>query len=110
MCRSPNHVVEYTAQVHDFSFCMVQSRSTGSLIVNILLVNGAQITLGALMCLLVVIRFIRESLQMYKTTKRFRLNHYLNLLVWEGMIYFLVYVHVSSFLFRTTKLMANCYE
>ena len=56
-------------------------------------------TLSALMCLLVVIQLIREALQMYKATKRFQLNGYMNLLVWEGMIYFLTYVDVSSFLF-----------
>ena len=95
MCSSPNHIVAYTAQVLDFSYCVVQF-SFNALNGNILLINSAEIALGALMCLLVVIQFIRESLQMYKATKRFRLNHYMTLLVREGMIYFVVYVYVSS--------------
>ena len=61
------------------------------------IIDAAQIALGALMCLLVIIQFIKESLQMYKATKHFRLNRYMNLLVREGMVYFVAYVHVSSF-------------
>ena len=64
----------------------------------ILLVDSAEIALGTLMCLLVVIQFTREALRMYKSMRRFRLNHYMTLLVREGMIYFVVYVYVSSFL------------
>ena len=40
---------------------------------------------------------------MYKATKRFQLNRYMNLLVGEGMIYFLAYVHLFLFLFHQTK-------
>ena len=71
--------------------------------------SGAQIAVGALMCLLVVIQFIRESHQMYKATKHFRLNPYINLLARECIIYFLAYVYASSFHFlsHATKLMAN---
>ena len=53
---------------------------------------SVQITLGALMCLLLAIQFIRESLQMYGATKRFRLNRYMNLLAREGVVYFFTYV------------------
>ena len=61
-------------------------------------IGGVHIALGTLMCLLGVIQFIREVLQMYRATKCFRLNCYMNLLTREGVIYFLVYVQVSSFL------------
>ena len=54
-----------------------------------------QLVLGACMCLLIVIRFIRELVQMYKVTKGFRLNNYMRLLVWEGLIYFVVYVRLA---------------
>ena len=102
-----NYTVEYMGQVLDLSFCTMQSSSIGSstynfLVVNTLLMDSVEITLGALMCLLVVIRFIKESLQMYNETKRFQLNRYINLLVREGTIYFLVYAHVSSFLLHAT--------
>ena len=57
-----------------------------------------QITLGASICLLVCIWFVRESLQMHNATKVFQLSRYMLLLVGEEMIYFLWYVHLSSIL------------
>ena len=67
--------------------------------VGIELVDAVQITLAAFMCLLVAARFVRESVQMYSVAKCFQLNRYINLLVKEGMIYFLSYVHVPSLYF-----------
>lgn len=97
------------AQMFGFSFCMVQSDTLiWSNVVDII-----QITLGAVMCLLIAAQFIRESLQMYKATKQFQPNRYLNLLVREGMIYFLTYVRVPSFLafhFHCTKLTVHYYD
>ena len=58
--------------------------------------DAVQIALGTLMCLLIVIRFIKELLQVYRVVKKFHLNMYMKRLVREGMIYFLAYVHVSS--------------
>ena len=55
--------------------------------------TSAQVILGALMCLLAVIRCIRESLQMYRVTKRFEISRYLSLLARDGMVNFLAYVH-----------------
>ena len=60
------------------------------------IIDAVQIILGVFMGLLVIIRFIKESVQMYRATKRFQLNQYMNLLVREGMIYFLAYVYLSS--------------
>ena len=55
----------------------------------------AQIVLGASMCLLISIRFIRESLLMYGVAKQFRLSSFMDVLLREGMAYFLAYVRVS---------------
>ena len=55
------------------------------------------VTLAALMWLLVIIRFIRESLQTYKITKHFQITHCLSHLTRVGMFYFPPYVHVLSF-------------
>ena len=88
----------------DVSFC-VQQRSlvwpeAGTVV---------QIALGVLTSLLVAIEFIRQSLQMYRVTKRFELSHYMNLLMREGMFYFLAYVHVSPsyFCLHPIKLTLN---
>ena len=56
------------------------------------------------MCLLVAFQFIKQSLQIDNVTKEFQLNRYMNLLVREGMLYFLTYV-----LFHAT-ITASYYE
>ena len=91
---SPPDHIEVTAQVLDFSFCEAQFGSPiwGETI------DAVQVALGALMCLLVAIKFIRQSLQMYKATKRFQPSRYMALFTREGMFYFFAYVHVPSFL------------
>ena len=79
------------AQVLDFSFCMLQNGFP----VWLEAVTAVQITLGALMCLLVTIQFIRQSLHMYQVTKRFEPSRYMNLVAREGLLYFLAYVCLS---------------
>lgn len=74
----------------NFSLCVLQPGSPALTEA----IDGLQMALGALMCLLVVTRFIRESLQMYKLTKSFQPSRYMNLFVREGVFYFLAYVHV----------------
>ena len=91
MCCSPDCIA--ASQVLNLSFCVQENVPP----VWPLLLDSVQITLGALMCLLVVLKFIKEAHQMYKATKHFRLNRYMNLVVREGMIYFLAYAQISSF-------------
>lgn len=47
---------------------------------------------AAVTCVLVIIQFVRQSLQMRRATKQWHLNRYMNLLSRENIIYFLVYV------------------
>ena len=72
--------------------------------------DSAQLALGVLMCLLVAIQFIKQSLQMYKATKQFRVNHYMTLLAREGMVYFLAYVHSLYLLVRIPRLIVHSHE
>ena len=37
---------------------------------------------------------------MYKIARRWQLGRYMNLFAREGMLYFLAYVHISSFLLK----------
>jgi len=48
-----------------------------------------QLIHAAVMCTLVVIQFIWESLRMYKATKQWQLNRFINLFVMEGVLYFI---------------------
>ena len=61
-----------------------------------------QLTLAVYMVLLIVIQFVRQSTRMYKLTKRSatthsRLGQYQELLVKEGLLYFIAYVHLELF-------------
>lgn len=78
----------------DYSICVMQ------FILPVLneAANGVQFAMGTLMCLLIVTQFARRSFQMYQTTKRIQLSRYINLLVREGMFYFIAYVHISTLL------------
>ena len=81
-------------QVLDYSICESQVVVPFSVVV---LQPAAQVILGTLMCLLAVIRFIRESLQMYRVIKRFDISRYLSLLTRDSILYFLSYVYALSF-------------
>ena len=97
------------AQVLDYSVCEFQNIVPFSIIV---LQTAAEVILGTLMCLLAVIRFIRESLQMYRVTKQFEISRYLSLLTRDGILYFLGYVTPcpsSHFLSHATRLTTNYY-
>jgi len=48
----------------------------------------SQIAHGALLCTLVIIQFVRQSIQMYRSTQIWELNKYINLMVKQGIIYF----------------------
>ena len=91
--RHLDHVIAI-AQVLDYSVCEPQQVVPHSLT---LLENTTQAILATLMCLLTVIRLIRELLQMYRITKQFEISHYLSLLTRDGMLYFLAYVHALLF-------------
>lgn len=50
---------------------------------------------GATMCILPAItQFVKESLQMYRVARQWRLNQYVNLLVKQGILCLLAYVPV----------------
>ena len=49
---------------------------------------------SAVTCFLVIVRFVRESIQMHRITKQWTINRYMNLLSREGVLYFLVYVFI----------------
>ncbi|KAF8439987.1 hypothetical protein L210DRAFT_805080, partial [Boletus edulis BED1] len=76
-------------QVLDMSFC-APTYTTSSKLGRYKVIP--RLTLAALLFILVVGRLCVESFQMYKATKQWKTNQYLNLLVMEGVFYFLVYV------------------
>ncbi|KAF8838728.1 hypothetical protein BDN67DRAFT_971130 [Paxillus ammoniavirescens] len=51
---------------------------------------GSRFILGALLCIFAVAKFIRESLETYKEIKQWRSNRYMELLVRESVLYFII--------------------
>ncbi|KAF8452766.1 hypothetical protein L210DRAFT_3499625 [Boletus edulis BED1] len=54
-----------------------------------------QCILASVLCILVVVKFARNSVQMYQATRTWQLNRYISLLTRDGLFYFLAYVSVS---------------
>lgn len=83
----------YTVRVLDWTYCTMEETSPTWVEVY----AGLQVVLAAVMCLLVAIKFIRDSFQMYKVTKQWQPGCYMELFAREGMLYFLAYVRISTF-------------
>ncbi|KAN0092678.1 hypothetical protein V8E55_003462 [Tylopilus felleus] len=80
---NPKNVSAPIVKIMDDSFCLVISTPVWTNEATIF-----QITHGAAMCLLAIIRFVRQSLQMYRATKQWQPNRYMSLLVTQGIFYF----------------------
>ncbi|KAF8558597.1 hypothetical protein OG21DRAFT_1077516 [Imleria badia] len=84
-----------TTQVLDFSFCTFDFGPGTPIWVEVR--DSLQLAIAAVMCLLVIAKFILHTFQMDKITKQWQFGHYLDLFAREGMLYFLAFVHISSF-------------
>jgi len=82
---NPKHFVVNFLHIWDFSFCALVPMSTSWDEA----ANVSQLVHAGVMCTLVIIKFIISSVQMYRATKQWRLSPFINLLVMEGMAYFL---------------------
>ncbi|KAF8554013.1 hypothetical protein OG21DRAFT_1497329 [Imleria badia] len=87
------YVTAATFQILDFSYCIVSP--TPRLWTTVITVPSLQITHSAAVCMLAIVQFVRQSLQIYYATKQWQLNRYMSLLVQQGILYFLAYVPVS---------------
>lgn len=79
-----------TFQIFNLSFCAVQATP----VIWTQIATSLQITQGGAMCILAIIQFVRQSLQMYRATKLLQFNRYMSLLARQGILYFFVYVLV----------------
>ncbi|KAI9566860.1 hypothetical protein HD554DRAFT_2113247 [Boletus coccyginus] len=88
----PRNLTAATIQILDFSFCVVDPTS----FIWAKVTNSVEMVHGGMVCIFAIARFVKQSLQMYHETGRWQLNQYMNLLVKQGILYFFVYVPVSS--------------
>lgn len=79
-----------TIQILDFSFCVVQPTS----LVWTKADSVLDLTYDGTTCILAIVQFVKQSLEMYRVTKQWQLNRYMVLLTTHGIFYFLAYVLV----------------
>ena len=80
--------IAFSTHVLNLSYCTSGSNTpTWGRVSNVM-----QLTHATVMCTLVVARFVGQSVRTYRTTKQRQSNRLVNLLVVEGILYFLVYV------------------
>ncbi|KAF8549548.1 hypothetical protein OG21DRAFT_1525736 [Imleria badia] len=84
---NPKTLRAVSVQILDFSVCVVPP----SLLLWTKLAAIFQMTHGGLMCVLAIVEFVRQSLQMYHVTKQWQLNRYMRLLVRQGILYFFAF-------------------
>ncbi|KAN0092667.1 hypothetical protein V8E55_003451, partial [Tylopilus felleus] len=73
-----------TVQILNISICVPQDSWT----IWAKLAVVFQITHGAIVCVLAVVQSVRQALQMYRATKQWQLDRYMNMLVTQGLLYF----------------------
>lgn len=80
----------------DLSFCSSSSSNT-PFIVEVFEVIP-RFVLGAMLLILALTQTLKQSVNMYKATKRWQPNRYMRRLARDGIFYFVVYVSVFPFL------------
>ena len=80
-----------TVQILHISFCELEP----TMPIWTQVATIVQMTHGVAICVLALVQFVKQSLQMYRATKQWQLNRYMNFLVSQGILYFLVYVPIS---------------
>ena len=87
-----------TAQIGNFNLCAVTTNNI-PLILTAHMVDGSlRFVLSVVLLVLAVIPTIKESVEMFKATKQWQPNKYMQQLVTDGILYFLVYASLFYFL------------
>ena len=98
-CFLPPFSPVTVAQVIGVAFCKISLSSPPSqLLPWCLQIMALRLMLGAMLLTLAVSSTLKESVMMYKATKKWQPNHYMQLFVKDGILYFLSYVSLFPFL------------
>ena len=85
-----------TVQVLDFTYCTaLLSNTPWPQTVVYLCGVGPRFLLGVVLLVLAVIQTLKQSMEMYRATKQWQPNRYMQQLVKDGIFYFLVYVPLA---------------
>ncbi|KAF8434806.1 hypothetical protein L210DRAFT_3552406 [Boletus edulis BED1] len=100
-----DHFSETTGHLSSFSFCNVSAY--GPLAFNMFMLQlNPRLALAATLVILAVTQTVKQSVEMYKVTKQWQLNRYMQLLVRDGILYFVVNVlcQITSMLIYSPNL------
>ncbi|KAF8126713.1 hypothetical protein EV363DRAFT_1173837 [Boletus edulis] len=89
------HFPVTVAQVLDFSFCKLSYINTPSTLFVYRI--APRFVLSAALVIFAVSQTLKQSFEMYKATKQWQPNRYMQKLVGDGIIYFIVYVLISLY-------------
>ena len=84
-----------TNQVLDISFCAISINNVAEVLSTHVYDSVLRFVLSALLLILAVSRSLRQLLLMYKATKQWHLNRYMQRLTADGILYFIVWVFFS---------------
>ena len=82
----------------DVGTCNISSDTSNATLQLLWGITSLRVVLGIMLLILAVISTLKESVVMYKATKQWQPNHYIQLFAKDGIFYFLVYVSLFPFL------------
>ena len=103
LCLIPPFSTVTIAQVLDFSFCNFSLTNASSHL--LLGITALRIVLSVMLLVLAIFSTLKESVAVYKATKQWQPNHYMQLFAKDGIFYFIVYV-LSPF-FQSSVLLSH---
>jgi len=88
----------------DVAFCNVSTVSNNATLQLLWVITALRMVLGVMFLILAVISTLRESVAMYKATKQWQPNCYMQLFVQDGILYFLLNLiyNISTTLLQNT--------
>ncbi|KAG9311416.1 hypothetical protein JVU11DRAFT_8528 [Chiua virens] len=90
---NPKGSMWVTSQILEYSYCTIAVAATTLKEITLgQMAFAAQTFFSVMLCMLATIHFVKESLQMYRVTKQWQLNRYINLLVKQGIVYFFAFL------------------
>ena len=94
-CLLPPFSPVVVVEVIDFPLCIIYLNPPSHLPSSIM---ALRFVLSIMLLILAVISTLKESIVMYKVTKQWQPNHYMQQVVKDGIFYFIVYVSLFPFL------------
>ena len=93
----PFALVSAVQVTDDVASCNLSTESSNASLQLLWGLTALRIVLGSMLLILAVISTLKQSVAMYKATKQWQPNHYMQLFAKDGILYFLAYVSPFPF-------------